>query len=469
MSGAEEPRFDGELGNDRDDDAAEYDEGRDDLKSDFTDTELAKFALEDAEYERRMAVEHEANARDRALAWELYEAQPHHPRIAELTQRSLVNTPAATGMIILLALHRQACGEVDEARRLLQDLVGRRDAQFLNAVKNLRDLKQSSRNYAESMRLTEIVLREDPEADWTEWMDYGTAEVFVTDPEQGWQRIDDAVEMAARDDPDWYADALAQRALKFLTTGAPPDRFLPAAEAAIAADPSDQTLSLSLAYAYLFDYRPEQAEQLLLRVLREDPTNAAARGAMTATRGFLDPIERGDVTINTLREIGIGEVVWRIWRDQMFGTGLGSALEALDEVLAEPMRASLRPPLDAEAAGESYGDSELLAWHDGQDPGTGADARLDGAFRLMTSAEIDEMEHAIERDPESWPQWDTENEYFSLIATDDAGAYLFEGTAGRAYERAVGREDRLIAPSLADWVWDRVASLGGRDRRPGRS
>lgn len=403
----------------------------------------------------------------RTLAWELYDAQPEHPRIAELAQRALARQPHVTGMMILLALHRDACGDTEEARRLLRELMGRRDPQYLNAVRNLRDLEYADKDYAEALRLTEVVLREDPEADWTEHLEFGAATVFVRSPEEGWRLIDEAVDLAARTDPDWYHDALGQRAVRFLATGAPPERFLPAAEAAIEADPTDWTLTLALAYAYLFDYRPERAEELLRRVLREDPTDAAAQGGMTVARGFLDPIERGDTTIDELRELRMGEIAWRMWRDQMFGTGLDRALAALDAVLPADLAGSLRPPLDPVAARESTGDTELLAWHDGQDPGAGVRWGCDEPFRLMSSAEIDAMEHAIEGSPGDWPQWDAENEYFKLIATDDADAYLFAGAGGVLHRRSAKQEDREVAPSLADWVWDRVAAFGGADARPG--
>ena len=78
--------------------------------------------------------EQEAIERDRDLAWELYDYQPEHPKIPELTQSVIAREPTFTGMIILLALHREACGEIDEARSLLQELMGRRDRQYVNAV-----------------------------------------------------------------------------------------------------------------------------------------------------------------------------------------------------------------------------------------------------------------------------------------------------------------------------------------------
>lgn len=411
-------------------------------------------------------LEREAIERDRDLAWELYEAQPEHPRIAELTRGVLSRAPELTGMIILLAMHREACGEVELARRLLQDLIGRRDRQLLNALRRLRDLEQSDQNYAEALRLADIVLREDPEATWVDLMDRGSALASVEHLEEGWRQIDDAVATCARTDPDRYPDALGQRATRLLATGAPPERFLPAAEEAVAADPSEPLLATTLAYAYLYDYRPDRAAELLGRVLREDPTDGVAQGGMIVARGFLDPIERGDATIEDFRAVGMGEMAWRRMRDVIFGTGLDEALAALDAVLPADLAASLRPPLDPAAARESGGEETLLAWHDGQEPGTGARWGTDEPFRLMSAREVGEMDDAIELDPAAWPQWDSEGEYYTQVLTDDAGAYLIEGWGGRLYRRGPGTADVEVALSLADWLWGRVAAFGGDDRRP---
>ena len=415
-----------------------------------------------------VGIEREAIERDRDLAWELYEAQPQHPRIAQLTQSVLARAPQFTGMIILLAMHREACGEIEEARRLLQELMGRRDRQFLGAVRELRDLEYSDRHYAESLRLAELVLKEDPEAGWLDRMDLGSAMVFVVGPEAGWRQIDDAVELCARTDPDRYAGALAQRALRQLATGAPPERYLPAAQEAIDANPSEPSIATALAFAYLYDYRPEQAEELLRRVLREDPTDTVAQSGVMVARGFLDPIERGVGTMEDLRNAGMGEIAWRLLRDQQFGTGLREALDALDAVMPDDLARSLCPPLDEDAAWASGGDAKTLSWHDGQGPGTGALWRNGEPFRLMTSVEIGEMDDAIERDPGAWPQWNAEGEYYTQIFTDDAGAYLIEGVGGRLYCRSAEGADREVAPSLADWMWDRVVAFGGNDPRPGR-
>lgn len=412
--------------------------------------------------------EREAVARDKDLAWELYRAQPQHPRIPELAASVLAREPSFTGMIILTALHREACGEVGEARRLLQELMARRDRQFLNAVKELRDLEFADREYAEALRLSEIVLREDPDAGWIEWMELGSATVFVRSTDEGWRIIDDAVERCVRTDPGSYGEALGQRALRFLATGAPPERFGPAAEEAIAADPTELVLTVALGFAYLFDYRAEEAEELFLRVLRETPTDGLAHAGLRVSRGFLEPIRNGTHTMDDHREAGSGEMAWRMMCGYMFDTTLAQALAALDEVMPRTLEASLRPPLPEDEAHAADGDSDLLAWHDGQESSGAGHWGMGEQFRLMSGAEVSAFEAAIERDPDAYPEWGGDDAYYSVIATDDAGTVFFTGVAQRLYARRAGREDRLIAPSLADWAWDRVAAFGGRDPRPGR-
>lgn len=416
-----------------------------------------------------VGVEREAIEHDRDLAWELFEFQPQHPRIPELAMSVLARAPQFTGMIILLSMHRQACGDVDEARRLLRELLGRRDRQFLGALRRLRDLEASTGDFAEAMRLGELVLREDPDADWFDRMDLAAAVSMAADPEQGWASMDDAVELAGRTAPEAYAGALGLRALHFLSTGAPPTRFLAAAQQAIEADPSETTLSTALAFAYLYDYRPQEAAELLARVLREDPTDEVAQGGMIVARGFLDPIERGVGTMDDLRRAGMGEIAWRILRDKVFEAGLAEALAALDPLLPAELGASLRPPLDRDAARASGGDDTVLAWRDGQRPGSGGLWGDGRPFRLLSGTEVAALDEAIERDPAAWPQWDAEGEYFTLLFTDDAGTYLFEGAGGRLYRRGAGRDDEEIASSLTDWLWDRVVAFGGDDARPGRS
>ncbi|MGK9146120.1 tetratricopeptide repeat protein [Plantibacter flavus] len=411
----------------------------------------------------RAAIEH-----DRDLAWELFDARPQHPQIPQLTQSVLARAPQFTGMIILLAMHRRACGEVDEARRLLHDLLGRRDRQYLGALRTLRDLELAVLDYPEALRLAELVLREDPDADWLDRMELASATAMAVDPETGWAMLDDAVEFCGRTEPDRSAGALGQRSLRFLSLGAPPMRFLEATQQAIEADPSETLLATALAYAYLFDYRPEEAKELLLRVLRQDPTDEVAQGGMIVARAFLDPIERGVGTMQDLRNGGMGEIAWRILRDTLFGTGTREALEALETVMPDGLARSLRPGLDREAARASGGDDKLLEWRDGQIAGSGGLWGDGTAFRLMTGREIRDMDQSMEEHPEDWLQWDGEHEYFTQLLTDDAGAYLFEGAGGRLIRRAPGVADQDVAPSFADWLWDRVAAFGGDDARPGR-
>lgn len=411
----------------------------------------------------RLAIE-----RDRDLAWELFDAQPQHPRIPELAQSVLARAPQFTGMIILLSMHKQACGDVDEARQLLQQLMGRRDRQYINALRRLRDLEFSDENYAESLRLAELVLREDPEADWLDRMELASGTAVVEDPETGWGLLDEAVALCGRTDPDHYAGALAQRALRFLALGVPPERFLVAAEQAIEADPSEAVLSTALAYAYLYDYRPGEAELLLGRVLREDPTEEVAQGGMMIARAFLEVLDHPDHTIDDLRSAGMGEVAWRTLRDKWYGIGLEEALDALDSVMPDELAASLRPPLDGGIGRSSSSGGQLLGWHDGQAPGSGALWGDGNSFRLMTSHEIQEMDEAMQQHPEAWLQWgDGTPDYFSQIFTDDAGEYVIEGPGGRLLLRGPRGLDRELAPSLADWLWDRVVAFGGDDPRPG--
>lgn len=411
----------------------------------------------------RLAIE-----RDRDLAWELFDAQPQHPRIPELAQSVLARAPQFTGMIILLSMHRKACGEIEEARHLLQQLMGRRDRQFINAVRHLRDLESSEANYEESLRLAELVLHEDPEADWLDRMELASATAVVVDPETGWALMDDAVVFCGRTDPDHYAGALGQRALRFLGSGVPPERFLASAEQAIEADPSESVLSTALAYAYLYDYRPEEAEMLLARVLREDPTEVVAQSGMMIARAFLEVLEHPDHTIDDLRSAGMGEVAWRTLRDKLFNLGLEEALEALDAVIPDDLARSLNPPLDGGIARSSSSGGQLLGWHDGQAPGSAALWGEGHLFRLMTSQEIQDMDEAMERNPEAWPQWgEGTPDYFSQIFTDDAGEYIIEGPGGRLLLRGPRGLDQEFAPSLADWLWDRVVAFGGDDPRPG--
>lgn len=411
--------------------------------------------------------ERDAIIRDRDLALELIQAQPTHKKVGNLARSVLARDPSLTEMQLILALHLQVRGELDEARTHLRTLIAMQNDDQLTALRILRDLEYDARDYIESLRIADQVLQATPEPNWLDIHTLGAATIFAGSREAGWDLIDVSVEHAGRTDPESYTNALQKRAVRFLSTAAPPSRFLTAAEDAIAADPSEQTLSIALAYAYLFHYRPEEARDLLLRVLREDPTNTVAQGGLIAVRGALDPIERGDTTIEALRASGAGEVLWRSLHESLFDIGASQALSALDRVLPRALVRALRGPLKRKYRETTEGSRELLSWHDGQDQGTGDAWGLEAPFRLLSHAEIEALESEIAAHPDKWPGWDPEV-YAMLIATDEAGGYFIEGFGGRLYHRVSGAADVEIAPSLADWVWDRVVAFGGDERRPGR-
>ena len=411
-------------------------------------------------------LEQAAIIRDRDLALELLGAQPTNRRIATLSHSVLAREPAFTGTYLILALHHQARGDLDDARKALRELIGLQDGYQLTALRILRDLEYEDRRFDEGLRLAEQVMAGGADVGWLDLMMLGAATVYTGSRTAGWDLMDEAVAWTGEVDPDLIPTVLTKRALLFLTTGAPPERYRPAAEAAIAVNPSETLLSTALGYAYLFDYRAADARELFQRVLREDPTDVVAQSGMIMARGFLDPIERGDTTMDQLREAGMGEMMWRMMHEQIFDLDIAHALAALSRVLPRALVRVLRGPLRRKKLESTEGNGELLGWHDGQDPGTGGAWGLDESVRLLSSAEIDALV-AKAQQPGAWPVW-PEEEVFVPIATDDAGAYYFQGYAERLYLRRPGVPDAEIAPSLADWLWDRVVDFGGAEPRPGR-
>lgn len=414
-------------------------------------------------------IEREAVMRDKSLAWELYHTQPSHPRIPELAQSVLAREPSFTGMIILTALHRIELGEYAAARTMLQGLAGQRDRQYVNVLRELRDLEYIVGDYAESLRLAELVLREEPGAKWEDLMEQGIALAMDGDLDAGWRVLDEAVALAAKIDADSYRDALAWRATRQFISGAPPERFLTAAQAAIDADPSDTVSAVLLGFAYVYRYEPEKAQALFLGVLRQDPTDDLARIGHRMTRGILESITQAGRTIDDHRWAGTGELAWRMLYERMLGAGLHEAFAALDAVMPVTLSASLHPPLPAAEADE-FGATEakVFAWHDGQLMGTGTFWGTGEHFRLMTSEEVAAMDQAIAQDPQSWSPWVADTGRYEQLFTDDAGGYLYEGFGGRLYRRGPeGTPDVEVALSLADWLWQRVVAFGGKDPRPG--
>lgn len=404
--------------------------------------------------------------RDVDVAWELFEAQPTHPEIERLASRVLAQQPGRTGMRMLLAMHRRKAGRVDEARDNLLGIIAQRDGYFANAARELRDLEAYEWNYAEARRWAETVLREDQESP-LDTIELGLATAMVGELEAGWALIDDGVAQVARTDPDGLSDAFTCRAIYLMQSWAPAERFIPAAEEAMRADPSSVFVGGPLAWAYLREGRFDDAKQLTLRMLRLDPTDGMAGSVMTLLREWQSVVDKGEVTFADIHDAGLVEWAWAGKRDELLGTGLDSALAALDEVMPAELRAALRPPLDAEAASASPGEAQIAAWHDGQEPGTGALWGFEGGFRLMSSAEIAAMDDAIEAEPEAHPGWEQDgiSDYYVQIMTDDTGGYVI-ATLDSVVIRRSGADDVVLAPSLAAWFWDRVSAFGGRDPRP---
>ncbi|WP_435735834.1 hypothetical protein V5D56_13575 [Cellulosimicrobium sp. PMB13] len=406
------------------------------------------------------------------LAWELFAAQPTHPRVAELALQVLAAQPERSGVSLLLGSHREVCGETDAARRLYLDVAGRRDAQFVNAARALRHLAFAEDDHPEALRWANTVLREDHEQ-WDDWMELGAALALGGEHESGWSQLDDAVERCARTAPDELPRALGQRAVHLLRTYAPVDRFVRAAEEAIRAEAASPWVALMLGWAYLLQYRFDDAERLGLRLLRENPTEDLFQNLVGTARTLQGVVENADAegyTLEDIRRSGVLETAWRELRDQELGTDLRSALAALDQVMPADLRATLRP-------GASFGDEAetehigamaaeaLLTWHDGQRPGSGAVWGQAEPFRLMSAAEVVALCTEIEADPAAHPDW-PEDEAGEQVMTDDAGAYLVVVAFGALVRRRPGYPEEAVAPSMADWVWDRVAELGGRDPRP---
>ncbi|MFI7119394.1 tetratricopeptide repeat protein [Amycolatopsis sp. NPDC049868] len=411
--------------------------------------------------------------RDLDLAWELLEAQPTHPRVAELAVRVLAAQPERSSALMVLAYHRESCGDADEARRLYHRVAGRRDNQFIWAARALRHLESGEHNHDEAFRWARTVLGHD-HGDWDDWMQLGHAQACAGEHEAGWRQLDEAVALCARTAPDHLPKALAKRAEYLLGTCAPPERFVPAAEEAIRTNVADSWVATLLGYAYLAQYRFDDAEQLGLRLLRTDPTDDLLQTLVETARTMLRIVEKArgdDISLADIQGTGALEMAWQQIRDQTLGIDLASALAALDAVMPAGLRATLRPGATAAdlAEGEEKVGSmvarDLLTWHDGQPPGSGATWGWTESFRLMSAAEILAMDAEIEADRAAHPDW-PEKEVWEQVMTDDAGTYLVAVAFGRLVKRRPGQPDEPVADSMADWIWDRVASFGGQDPRP---
>jgi len=405
--------------------------------------------------------------RDRNLAWDLYDAQPGNEKIEELAHRVLADEPWRTGMLMLLGDHYNARRRKDDAREKYEEVMGRRDQYFANAVAALRDLELSVDNYARALELAITAVEEDPEL-WFNHMQLGHAMASCGDFETGWDLMDEAVAMCGRTMPDMIGTALAAQVTRLVEGFAPPERLIPIAEAAMEADPVNVWAAEMLGWAYLLQYRFDAAEALALRLLREDPHNELMATLLSLARKYHATVFENELPPARVRAAGLIEMAWRHQSDLARGFDLESALDALDAVLPADVRSTLREPADAAATAEMSRDlRRTLTWHDGQASGTGVVWRTDEAFRLMTAAERRELDAAVDADPAAHPEW-SEDDMWDAVMTDDRGAHLTLSAFGRLVRRERGRDDVVVADTLADWVWDRVAAFGGHDPRPRR-
>lgn len=410
--------------------------------------------------------ESRAIERDRALAFELFEVQPENPQVANLAASVLARDPDQTDMLVLLADYRRNLEEYDEARTLLHQAIGRQDEELDDALRSLRSVEYRTGNNAEAKRVAEMLVEGRAEPRWTDVAMLAVTVTFAESPQRGWAAFDEAIELAARTDPESYADALVFRATFLHESGAPVDVFLPAAELAIAADPTQDLLAVLLATAYLYELRPREADVLLKRVLRGNPTDEFALGTLRTTRTMIDPVERGEVTEAEMHEVGVGEFVWRYTRELMYDVGVKRALEALEAVMPADLAASLRPGVSAAEAREGGGDTDVLQWRDGQHEGAGDVWGIGESWRLLTNADIAQMDAEIETHPERWPLLNEDAPtYITQLFIDGDGNYILTARGGRLVRRTAAGDEEL-APSLAEWFWERVRAFGGHDRRP---
>ncbi len=359
--------------------------------------------------------------------------------------------------LLVTARRREAAAEVSPDEDVDPDLT---------AARERRDDAFARHDYAQARRWAEEVLRH-PEEDWLDLIELGTATALAGEQETGWQMIDEAVEQCERADARMLPSVLVHRAIGLLMSCAPTDRFVAAVEEAHRAGPDDEDLTVPLLWCYAYQGRFDEAEDLgRLRSWDDDGGMVASLLDMVAT--LRRAAEQTGTTLDDLHRRGFFTPLWDELRAQQLGFGLSDALAALDETMPAALKGTLRPPAGRKTLAETGGERKVLAWHDGQDVGAGAVWGLDGDFRLMTSAEIQAMDAAVEASPEKFPQWDAQHlhEVATQVMTDDRGGYLVALGGGRVVLRRDGVDDVAVAPSLTDFFWDRAAAWGGRDPRP---
>ncbi|MFT3861128.1 tetratricopeptide repeat protein [Micropruina sp.] len=402
------------------------------------------------------------------LALALYKAQPEHPQIAALASRVLASKPDHTGMKLLLGNHLRACKRYDEARTIFQGIAGQNDTFLINAAQYLRELETLVCNYEAALTWADLARQLDPEG-WHNQLHYGGILAHTERADEGWRLMEEAVALCAHTDPDNLGNARIVESYYLIMTYAPPERFVPSAEEAIRLDPSNSYISDVLLYAYLLQGRFEDCRKLALRLLREDPTNSAAGSLMRMFRTWDMALETNpQLSYAQIHESGILARYWTQIGDERVGVGPSAALAALDAVLPAAVSDTLLPGLSAEEARDTLGEAALVAWHDGQRPGAGDAWGLGGAFRLLSSAEIAQLEDSFRADAEAHPQWQetTAFDAFWLLMTDDADAYVVCLADGSIAIRRPAMPDEKISPCLSDLLWGLVVAFGGTDTRP---
>ncbi len=406
-----------------------------------------------------------AAQRDIDMLWELAELQPDNPKIATTAHSILSRDPANTDARMVLARYHDARHENDEARRLWEEVVASGDEYALDAARSRTGIALRHDAAPDALKWAQFVL-DRTQAEWGDWFDLGVAQVQSGEFNAGYARIDRAVELCARTDPDALSEALNRRVLTLMETFSPAEVFVPAVEALAQVREMDEAVAYPLAWAYAQTGRFDDATQLCLRMLSAHPVSAPMRSVLDMVRGVEASLEQHGHTKESLICSGALTKIWRDRREKVMGIGTAAALHALGDLLPDEATATLLPPQAAETVDGTM-IPDIALWHAGQSAGVDGVWGLPGAYRLMTLEEIEAMNAAVEEDPAAHPGWqmDTLEEDYTQVLTDDAGSCLIEKADGAIVLRKSGVPDIPVARNLAEWLWGRVKALGGRSPR----
>ena len=109
----------------------------------------------------------------------------------------------------------------------------------LEEARERRDDALARHDYPEARRWAEVAVGHQEE-DWLDLVELGTATALDGEQERGWQMVDEAVEQCERADARMLPSLLVHRAISFLMSGAPTERFVAAVEEADRASPRDR-------------------------------------------------------------------------------------------------------------------------------------------------------------------------------------------------------------------------------------